>query len=100
MMSRATKRTMLVLSGPDSGRSVVISTISRLPSLGSASSGWSSWPRTAARSASTSSSFSLYGRAASTASWARFNFDAATNCMARVICLMFLTDPIRLRMSR
>ena len=100
MMSRATNRTMFVLSGPDSGRSVVISTIRRLPSSGLASSGWSSCPSTAARSARTSSSFSLYGRAASVASWARLSFDAATNCIARVICLMFLTDPIRLRMSR
>ena len=40
------------------------------------------------------------GPRASVASWARFSFDAATNCIARVICLMFLTDPIRLRMSR
>jgi hypothetical protein len=28
------------------------------------------------------------------------SFDAATNCIARVICLMFLTAPMRLRMSR
>ena len=100
MMSRATKRTMFVLSGPDSGRSVVMSTISRLPPSRSASSGWSSPPSTAARSARTSSSFSLYGREASVASWARFSLDAATNCIARVICLMFLTEPIRRRMSR
>jgi hypothetical protein len=58
MMSRDTNRTMFVLSGPASGRSVVISTIRRLPPLRSASNGWSSPPRTAARSASTSSSFS------------------------------------------
>ena len=34
---------------------------------------------------------------ASVASWARFSFDAATNCIARVICLMFFTEPIRRR---
>ena len=34
------------------------------------------------------------------ASWARLSFDAATNCIARVICLMFLTAPMRRRMSR
>ena len=28
---------------------------------------------------------------ASVASWARFSLDAATNCIARVICLMFAT---------
>ena len=65
-----------------------------------ASSGWSSPPSTAARSARTSSSFSLYGRAASVASWARLSFDAATNCIARVICLMFRTEPMRRRISR
>jgi hypothetical protein len=32
--------------------------------------------------------------------WARRSFEAATNCIARVICLMFLTAPIRRRMSR
>ena len=29
-----------------------------------------------------------YGRDWSVASWARFSFEAATNCIARVICLM------------
>ena len=48
----------------------------------------------------TSSILSLYGREASVASWARLSLDAATNCIARVICLMFLTAPIRRRMSR
>ena len=37
---------------------------------------------------------------ASVASWARLSFDAATNCIARVICLMFLTAPMRRRISR
>jgi hypothetical protein len=41
-----------------------------------------------------------YGRLASVASWARFSFEAATNCMARVIWRMFFTDPIRRRISR
>ena len=40
------------------------------------------------------------GRAWSVASWARLSFDAATNCIARVICLMFLTEPMRRRISR
>jgi hypothetical protein len=46
-----------------------------------------------------SSIFPLYGRADSVASWARFSFDAATNCIARVICLMFFTAAIRRRIS-
>jgi hypothetical protein len=33
-------------------------------------------------------------------SWARRSLDAATNCIARVICLMFFDAPMRLRMSR
>ena len=41
-----------------------------------------------------------YGRAASVASWARLSFDAATNCIARVICLMLRTAAIRRRISR
>ena len=48
----------------------------------------------------TSSSVSRYGRAASVDSWARRSFEAATNCIARVICLMFLADPMRRRISR
>ena len=48
----------------------------------------------------TSSSFSRYGRAASVDSCARRSLDAATNCMARVICLMFLAELMRRRISR
>src|SRR5688572_25388500 len=101
VISRAANRIVLVLSGPARPRSVVTSTIRRLPpSSRSARRGWSSSLRTAARSARTSSSLSLYGRDASVASWARLSLDAATNCIARVICLMFLTAPMRRRMSR
>src|SRR5688572_23063576 len=101
VISRAANRIVLVLSGPARPRSVVTSTIRRLPpSSRSARSGWSSSLRTAARSARTSSSLSLYGRDASVASWARLSLDAATNCIARVICLMFLTAPMRRRISR
>src|SRR5688572_28823009 len=101
VISRAANRIVLVLRGPARPRSVVTRTIRRLPpSSRSARSGWSSSLRTAARSARTSSSLSLYGRDASVASWARLSLDAATNCMARVICLMFLTAPIRRLMSR
>ncbi len=39
-------------------------------------------------------------RLASVASWARRSLDAATNCIARVICLMFFTEPMRRRISR
>src|SRR6266550_1510469 len=55
---------------------------------------------TTARSAMSSSIFWLYGRADRVASWARFSFDAATNCIARVICLMFFTAAMRRRISR
>jgi hypothetical protein len=41
-----------------------------------------------------------YGRPASAASWALRIFDEATICMAFVICAVFLTDRMRLRMSR
>ena len=51
-------------------------------------------------SAMTSSSFSRYGRAASVDSWARRSLEAATNCIARVICLMFRAEPMRRRISR
>jgi hypothetical protein len=33
-------------------------------------------------------------------SWARRSLDAATNCIARVICLIFLDALMRRRMSR
>ena len=85
---------------PARPRSLVMSTISRFPPSRFARRGCSSPPRTVARSARTSSIFWLYGREESVASWARFSFDAATNCMARVICLMFLTAAIRRRISR
>ena len=55
---------------------------------------------TAARSARTSSSFSLYGPGGQRRVLGSLSFDAATNCIARVICLMFLTEPMRRRMSR
>ena len=100
MISSSAKRMMLVLSEPARPRSVVNSTIRRVPPSRCASSGWSSPPRTAATSARTSSSLSLYGRAWSVASWARFSFEAATNCIARVICLMLRTEPMRRRISR
>ena len=100
VISRAAKRIVFVLSGPARPRSVVIRMIRRLPPSRSARSGWSSAPRTAARSARTSSSFSAYGREASVASWARRSFEAATNCIARVICLMLRTAPMRRLMSR
>ena len=48
----------------------------------------------------TSSSFSRYGRAARVDSCARRSFDAATNCIALVICLMFRAELIRRRISR
>src|SRR5450755_732278 len=100
-ISRRVKRTAFEVSGPASGRSVVIRTTRRLPA-GSAVArrGCSSPLRTAATSASTSSSFSLYGRAARVASWARLSLLAATNCIARVIWRMFRTAPMRRRMSR
>ena len=48
----------------------------------------------------TSSSLSRYGRAASTESCARRSLDAATNCIARVICLMLRAELMRRRISR
>jgi hypothetical protein len=80
----------LVLSGPARPRSLVIRTISRLPSFAPAQERMLVAAETAARSARISSSSSEYGRAASVDSWARRSLDAATNCIARVICLMFL----------
>ena len=56
MISLAAKRTAFELRGPARPRSLVIRTISRLPSSRRLSSGCSSPPRTAARSARISSS--------------------------------------------
>src|SRR5689334_21645530 len=100
VISRAANLIVLVQSGPASPRSVVIRTSRRLPPSRSASKGWSSRLSTAAMSARTSSSLSEYGPADSVAYWARFSLDAATNCIARVICLMLRTAPMRLRISR
>ena len=96
MMSRATKRTMFVLSGP--GQRPVrrdqhdepLAVLRRRRAAGGPRRRGRRRGRPGPRRASRCT-----GRAASVASWARFSFDAATNCMARVICLMFLTEPIR-----
>jgi hypothetical protein len=100
VISSAAKRMVLVLSDPARPRSVVSSTTARVPPSRRARSGCSSSPSTAARSARTSSILSAYGRDWSVESWARLSFEAATNCIARVICLMLRTDEMRRRISR
>ena len=40
------------------------------------------------------------GATGASTSWARLSFEAATNCIARVICLMLRTDAMRRRISR
>jgi len=65
-----------------------------------ASSGCASASAPPATEASTSRSFLAYGRAAEMAWFARENFAVATIFMARVICWVFATPSMRLRISR
>ena len=96
---RVVVRTRFTFIGPTSPRSVVMRTTAIRLTSRRASSGLSSGSAFGARSFRTDRSFSSNGRDASTASWARRILDAATSCIARVSCWMFLIDRARRRRS-
>src|SRR5438552_8524022 len=96
---RVVVRTRFTFIGPTRPRSVVMRTIATFLTSRRASSGLSVGSAYGARSFNTERSFSSNGREARTASWARRIFDAATSCIARVSCWMFLIDRTRRRRS-
>src|SRR5467141_3242435 len=96
-------RSTLLLKAPARPRSAVMITICRRgPSRCSSSGCAEASPPSAADTRLPSSSAILfaYGRAASTRSWARRSFAAATSFMARVIFCVDWTERIRRWMSR
>src|SRR5438552_2469533 len=96
---RVVARTRFTFIGPTRPRSVVMRTTAPFWTSRRASSGLSVGSAYGARSFNTERSFSSNGREARTASWARRIFDAATSCIARVSCWMFLIDRTRRRRS-
>src|SRR5438445_1790504 len=96
---RIVARTRFTFIGPTRPRSVVTRTTAIFLTGRRARSGLSSGSAYGARSFRTDRSFSSNGREASTDSWARRIFDAATSCIARVSCWMFLIDRTRRRRS-
>src|SRR4029077_8342561 len=97
LANRVVARTRLTFIGPTRPRSVVMRTIATFFTSRRTRSGLSSGSAYGARSFRTDRSFSSNGRDASTASWARRIFDAATSCIARGSCWMFLMGRARPR---
>src|SRR5438552_15995053 len=98
--NRSVARTRFTFIGPTSPRSVVTRTIPTRLTGRLARSGLVSGSAYGARSFRTVRSRSSYGRDARTAACARRIFDAATSCIARVTCWMFLMLRTRRRSSR
>ena len=104
LTSSVTLRNRLVFSAPHSPLSVERIRMPRVLTSRFSKKGWeivapersSLSPTVSSKSARSSA----YGRPATAASWARFILEEETNCIARVICRVFLTDLIRRRMSR
>src|SRR5438132_516551 len=93
-------RIRLTFMGPTNPRSVVTSTMPTRRTSRLASRGLVSGSAYGARSFRTVRSRSSYGREARTAACARRILDAATSCIARVTCWMFLMLRTRRRSSR
>src|SRR6266581_4703769 len=97
---RSAARIRFTFIGPTRPRSVVTSTIPTRRTSLFARSGLVSGSAYGASSFRTVRRRSSYGRDARTAACARRIFDAATSCIARVTCWMFLMLRTRRRSSR
>ena len=100
MSNFAASRSRLLFRAPHNPLSVLTTTTARFFSGRRSVNGCMKSPALVVTSASTSFIKVAYGRPASAANWALRIFDAATICIALVICEVFRMDRMRRRKSR